>query len=1259
MNIISFNVNGLNQNIKRQVIFEKIQKLNCIAFLQETHSSKDVENLWKNEIQGKIFFSHGTSNTTGVCIFIPQNIDYEIEDKICDEEGRIIILKVLIDKIIYILCNIYAPTRDHKCDQINFIKKLKNMLIPYENQNLLVGGDFNFYLDPKLDKLDSMSNRHDNPIYRSEILSLLDFFYLNDAWRTLFPSSRRYTWHSRGKSSRLDYWFLSNQLLNSLQDYKILPGLHSDHSILKIQIGNTSIPRGKGFWKFNSKLLNDTYYVKNIKEIISTCKYEYANQEDKGLTWEMVKLKIRSFSVPYCISKKKERAAFKKELEAELTNLQTEIDLNNNTNARESFESSKKKLEELEKEEINSIIFRSKIQWVEEGEKNTKFFLNLEKKNYTNKLISNLEIGGIQTADQEKITKEQLRFYSTLYSEKLKENDKNYLKAMDFFHKEIECPKLSEIQKNFCDNDINETEILINLKGLKNGKTPGSDGLPPEFYKFFWIDIKILVTDSIQYALNNNRLSIEQKRGIITLLPKKSKNRIFLKNWRPISLLNTDYKLISKILASRLQQVLPDIINVDQSGYLKNRYIGENIRLLQDVCFFTEKNNLPGLIFCIDFEKAFDTLNWNFLFKSLETFNFGNKFIEYIKTLYNNIESTIINNGKTCEFFKLERGVRQGCPLSAYLFIIAIEILAIHIRNDPDITGIKIGKEEIKISLLADDITLLLKDLFSLNHVLKTLNLFQHCSGLKINLDKSKAKYIGSLLSCDHFPHGLSWIKKPIETLGITIVYNSDLNFKYNFQQKIANLKTTLQIWKQRNLSLKGKTIIINSIALAPLIYISSIVDTPKKAITEINNIIQNFIWNGSTKISQKTLIQDTKQGGLKLCHFQTKVDAIKLTWVKRLTSNTTHKWKIIPKQYYNSSNLNIYFNSNHKILTKQAIPTFYLNIHNIYMKYFKKESNNIHEILDQSLWYNENLKINKDYIYLRNWESAGINTIRDLLSDYGTFFNISELNKKYDLNINFLQLLQVQNCIPKAWKQQINNAKLPLPKSKTEIIIHIGDNNKPMSILKCKDFYWYLININKHIPTSVQKWHNIYKNLNSSIDNKWNEIYKLNFSIARDTKLQSFQYKINHRIIACNYWLKQIKIKNTNLCNYCNTQIDTIQHFLIQCHTTKQFWNSFTDWWNRTSENSTNLPLLTTEIDEKNILFGFPGGTEKTTVLNYCISYAKYFIYRQKMNTQTNIDLHSFLPFLKHNLEIEKMINLKNDTEHKFRKFKTIYECL
>ncbi len=125
-------------------------------------------------------------------------------------------------------------------------------------------------------------------------------------------------------------------------------------------------------------------------------------------------------------------------------------------------------------------------------------------------------------------------------------------------------------------------------------------------------------------------MSIEQRRGIITLIPKKDKNKLFLKNWRPITLLNTDYKILTKTLSNRLCKILPYIIDEDQTGYIKGRYIGSNIRLIEDIILFTKTHNLPGIILNIDFEKAFDSINWNFIDRTLEAFNFGEIFRSFI-----------------------------------------------------------------------------------------------------------------------------------------------------------------------------------------------------------------------------------------------------------------------------------------------------------------------------------------------------------------------------------------------------------------------------------------------------------------------------------------------------------------------------------------------------------------------------------------------------------------------------------------------------
>ena len=201
------------------------------------------------------------------------------------------------------------------------------------------------------------------------------------------------------------------------------------------------------------------------------------------------------------------------------------------------------------------------------------------------------------------------------------------------------------------------------------------------------------------------------------MLSKKNKDTLLLKNWRPITLLNIDYKIATKCIAKRLEKVLPMLIDRDQTGYVKNRFIGEYIRLICDVIEWYEEKNLPGMLLFIDFEKAFDSLEWNFLFKVLEVMNFGPMFRKWIQTFYSNITSCVMNNGHASDLFQLYRGVRQGCPLSGLLFVLAIEVLAQAIRENENIHGLNINDTELKLSMYADDLTAFIKDERSASHL--------------------------------------------------------------------------------------------------------------------------------------------------------------------------------------------------------------------------------------------------------------------------------------------------------------------------------------------------------------------------------------------------------------------------------------------------------------------------------------------------------------------------------------------------------------
>ena len=175
---------------------------------------------------------------------------------------------------------------------------------------------------------------------------------------------------------------------------------------------------------------------------------------------------------------------------------------------------------------------------------------------------------------------------------------------------------------------------------MTSEKTPGSDSLPCEFYKVFWNDLAEIQLNALNFSLETGQLSISQRRGIVKLIPKKDAELIPIKNWRPLTLLNCDYKIASKAIASGIKTFLPKLISDDQTGFLKSRCISENIRLLDSVIKYTEGRNIPGLLLFIDFEKAFDTLEWPFISKTL-----GPSLLNWIELFYCNIESCILNNG--------------------------------------------------------------------------------------------------------------------------------------------------------------------------------------------------------------------------------------------------------------------------------------------------------------------------------------------------------------------------------------------------------------------------------------------------------------------------------------------------------------------------------------------------------------------------------------------------------------------------------------
>ena len=328
--------------------------------------------------------------------------------------------------------------------------------------------------------------------------------------------------------------------------------------------------------------------------------------------------------------------------------------------------------------------------------------------------------------------------------------------------------------------------------------------------------------ECVHESFKYEEMSNTQRKAVITLIEKQGKDRTLIENWRPISLINVDAKIISKVIAVRVRNVLPNIIHHNQTGYVKDRYIGETVRSIFDIMEFTDNENIPGILIFIDFKKAFDTVEWHYLFDCLKAFNFGPDLINWVKTFYRNIESCVINNGLSSDYFTLARGVRQGDPLSPYLFLLVIETLAISFRKNPEIDGIKIGNET-KILQYADDTTAVLSNLDSANALFQLLDRFKNFCGLEMNSSKTEGMWIGSQKNNDEKPLGINWPSEPIKALGVFFTYDQSLLCEKNFQNKLDNMKKLTNIWSSRGLSIYGKATIIKSLLISKLVCVSSL----------------------------------------------------------------------------------------------------------------------------------------------------------------------------------------------------------------------------------------------------------------------------------------------------------------------------------------------------------------------------------------------------------------------------------------------------
>ena len=388
------------------------------------------------------------------------------------------------------------------------------------------------------------------------------------------------------------------------------------------------------------------------------------------------------------------------------------------------------------------------------------------------------------------------------------------------------------------------------------------------------------------------------------------------------------------------------------------------------------------------------------MFSVLQSFGFGPDFIQWVRTLLKNSESCVMNNGFSTGYFALERGTRQGDPLSAYLFILALEAMFTEVRSNVNIAGVKIGGHSVKLPAYANNIYFFTSDVNSLRFILNTCDKFEECSSLKLSVEKYQACWIGSANGTHDAPINCTWInlvEDKVLTPGVHMSCDVTLAEKCNFLNLITSMKEVLRIWGSRGLTLAGRIQIFKSIALSKMVCISTMLHPSKQTLDQLKFDMERFIWRGCRpKIKHSILIGDYTNGGYKDVDIESKFESLKIIWIRRLLNNSFHPWRTIPQSLLSEICIQSIFHSNFKpseIWQWKIVsyPKSYQGLISFWENASIKEPSNPREITSQTVWNNCYILKQGNTLFYPQLCYKCIQYVSDILDDYGKIMDWQE----------------------------------------------------------------------------------------------------------------------------------------------------------------------------------------------------------------------------------------------------------------------------
>ena len=457
-------------------------------------------------------------------------------------------------------------------------------------------------------------------------------------------------------------------------------------------------------------------------------------------------------------------------------------------------------------------------------------------------------------------------------------------------------PRLGAAEAAGCEGVVTECEVRDALKQVGLNKSPGLDGLPYEVYLRISHMFVPILTDVFNHWFAQGAIPGSVTKGVITLLKKGGRHvGEGLDDYRPITLLNTELKILARVLANRLQLVISDLIGPEQTFAVKGRSIQDNLHLIREVLEVIEDDTEAALI-SLDQSKAFDRVDHRFLASVLETVGFKPEFRRWISLMYHNPQAVVQVNGRRLRVFGIERSVRQGCPLSPLLYVLALEPLLRRLRDErtgPSLCGISFASSlAARVSAFADDITVFVSRRLDIKAVKEAVVEYERIAGAKVNFDKSEGLRLGAWRGSNTLPGPFRWSDGPILILGVW--FGLDLQLERNWSEVQTKVNAQVGIWLSRRLSLKGRAEACATYVFPLILYRLAVFPLPKARRLALQQSLSRLLWGGARPMVRgQVYIQHPRNGGLGMPDLESHWLAERLAYMGRsLTGDSVWRQK-------------------------------------------------------------------------------------------------------------------------------------------------------------------------------------------------------------------------------------------------------------------------------------------------------------------------------------------------------------------------------